>query len=34
MGYDTTVPLALLLVLLAIVPVTDDLKDYLAQAGR
>jgi uncharacterized membrane protein YoaK (UPF0700 family) len=34
MGYATTVPLALLLVLLAIVPVTDDLKDYLAQAGR
>jgi uncharacterized membrane protein YoaK (UPF0700 family) len=33
MGYATTVPLALLLVLLAIVPATDDLKDYLARPG-
>jgi uncharacterized membrane protein YoaK (UPF0700 family) len=33
LGYLTSVPLALILVLLAIVPAADDLKDYLARAG-
>lgn len=30
MGYSTTVPLAVLLASIAIVPATDDIKDYLA----
>jgi uncharacterized membrane protein YoaK (UPF0700 family) len=34
MGYSTTVPLAMLLVLMSIVPAADDFQDYLAAQGR
>jgi uncharacterized membrane protein YoaK (UPF0700 family) len=33
MGYATTVPLAMLLVLMSAVPAADDIKDYLARTG-
>ena len=34
LGYSATVPLAVTLMALSIIPIADDLLDYLRQRGR